>query len=159
MPEPSEQPTFEVIGIEARTNNTQESTENGAIPKQWQRLFNENLLNRVPGRLDQSIVAVYTDYASDSNGEYTFILGARVKPGAKAPEGMVSVKVPSGKYVEFVSALGPSSQVVPELWKQIWTFFHEPGNPLRAYQADFERYDDMSDPNKVQVRIYIGIKR
>src|SRR5208283_3308187 len=142
-----DQAGFEVIGIEARTNNSQESGPNGAISKQWPRLFQEGVLNRIPDRLDQSIVAVYTKYASDWNGDYTYILGAKVKPGTKAPEGMVTVNVPSGYYVMFVSARGPGQQVVPELWKQIWTYFHEPGNPSRAYQADFELYDDMSDPN------------
>src|ERR1035441_4143825 len=38
---------FEVIGIEARTNNSQESTGSGAIPRQWQRLFMENLQGRI----------------------------------------------------------------------------------------------------------------
>jgi predicted transcriptional regulator YdeE len=157
-PAPTEQLALDVIGIEARTNNSREATENGAIPKQWQRLFKENLLDRIPDRLDQSIVAVYTNYASDWNGDYTYILGAKVKPGSKAPAGMVSVIIPSGKYLEFVSVRGPSPQVVPELWKQIWSYFHEFGNQARAYQADFERYDDLSDPNNVQVRIFIGVK-
>ena len=157
-PKPTEQPAFEVIGIEARTNNSMESGADGAIPKQWQRLFTENVLPRIPDRLDQSIVAVYTNYASDWNGDYTYILGAKVKSGTKAPEGMVSAKVPPGRYEQFVSARGPSPQVVPDLWKQIWSYFHEPGNPSRAYQTDFERYDDMSDPKNVQARIYIGVK-
>src|SRR5450755_181744 len=64
-PKSIEQAEFEVIGTEARTNNTQESGGNGAIPKQWQRLFMEDTLNRIPDRVDRSIVAVYTKYASD----------------------------------------------------------------------------------------------
>ena len=157
-PKVTDQSGFDVIGIEVRTNNAQEATSGGAIPQQWQRLFMEGILDRIPDRLDQSVVAVYTNYASDWNGDYTYILGARVKPGTKAPAGMVSVNVPAGKYVEFTSARGPAPQVVPNLWKEIWTYFHEPGKPERAYQADFEAYDDMSDPNNVQMRIYIGVK-
>src|SRR5450755_12867 len=110
-PKPIERSEFEVIGIEARTNNTQESTGNGAIPKQWQRLFMEGLLNRIPDRLDQSIVAVYTKYASDWNGDYTYVLGAKVKRGTKAPEGMVSTNVAAGKYLEFISKRGRPEQV------------------------------------------------
>jgi len=157
-PTPTQQAAFEVIGIETRTNNAQEATGNGAIPKLWQRLYMEGILDRVPNRIDHSVIAVYTKYASDWNGDYTYILGARVKPGAKVPAGMVAVSVPAGKYVEFVSARGPSPQVVPSLWKEIWTYFHEPGNPERAYKADFEAYDDMSDANNVQMKIYIGVK-
>ncbi len=147
-----------MIGIETRTNNTQEADGNGAIPKQWQRLFMENLLNRIPDRVDQSIVAVYTEYASDWNGDYTFVLGAKVKPGTKTPEGMVAINVPGGKFVEFTSKRGRPELVVPEIWKEVWTYFQTSGNPLRAYGADYELYDDMSDPTNVQVRLYVGVK-
>jgi len=157
-PKKIEQAEFEVIGIEARTNNAQESTGNGAIPKQWQRLFMEGVLNHIPDRLDQSIVAVYTKYASDWNGDYTYILGAKVKPDAKAPQGMVAKSVSGGKYIEFVSQRGRPEQVVPEMWKDVWTYFQVPGNPTRAYSADYEIYDDMSDPTTVQVRLYVGVK-
>jgi hypothetical protein len=60
-PKHTEQSGFEVIGIESRTNNSKESCADGAIPKQWQRLFKEDLPGRVPDRLDQSIIAVYTN--------------------------------------------------------------------------------------------------
>src|ERR1019366_7737757 len=96
-PKPVESSEFQVIGIEARTNNARESGGGGAIPKQWQRLFMENLLGRIPDRIDQSIVAVYSNYVSDWNGDYTYILGAKVKPGTKAPEGMVAKNIPGGK--------------------------------------------------------------
>lgn len=157
-PSPADHAGFTLIGIETRTNNAVESTADGAIPKQWQRLFQEDLLNRIPDRLDHSVIAVYTNYASDWNGDYTYILGAKVKPGTKVPAGMVEVRVPAGKYVEFLSARGPAPQVVPDLWKQIWAYFHEPGNPARAYKADCEIYDDPSGQNNIQVRIFIGVK-
>jgi predicted transcriptional regulator YdeE len=157
-PKPIESSEFQVVGIEARTNNSQESTGSGAIPKQWQRLFMENLLGRIPTRIDQSIVAVYSNYASDWNGDYTYTLGAKVKPGTKAPEGMVSKSVPAGKYVEFTSKRGRPEQVVPDMWKEVWAYFHVPGNPTRVYGADYEIYDDLSDPTNVQVRLCVGVK-
>src|ERR1017187_1079842 len=39
QPKQLEQSAFDVIGISVRTNNAAEATGNGAIPKQWQRLF------------------------------------------------------------------------------------------------------------------------
>jgi predicted transcriptional regulator YdeE len=157
-PKLTESSEFEVIGIEARTNNAQESGGDGAIPKQWQRLFMENLLSRIPDRLDQSIVAVYSNYASDWNGNYTYILGAKVKPGTKAPEGMVAKSVPGGRYLEFTSSRGRPEKVVPDMWKEVWTRFQIPGNPARAYRADYEIYGDLSDPTNMQVKLYVGIK-
>jgi len=149
---------FEVIGIEARTNNSQESTGSGAIPKQWQRLFMENVLGRIPNRIDQSIVAVYSNYAGDWNGDYTYTLGAQVKPGTKAPEGMVAKNIPGGKFEEFTSKRGRPELVVPEMWKDVWAYFQVPGNPTRAYGSDYEIYDDLSDPTNVQVRLHVGVK-
>jgi predicted transcriptional regulator YdeE len=37
----------------------------------------ENLAAQIPDKTDSSILAVYTDYASDQDGEYTFVIGAR----------------------------------------------------------------------------------
>ena len=48
--------------------------------------------------------------------------------------------------------------VVPEVWKQIWVYFQEPGNLARAYKGDFERYDSMSDPSNMQAHIFMGVK-
>jgi predicted transcriptional regulator YdeE len=157
-PKPVEQSSFDVIGIETRTNNAKEPTGNGEIPKLWQRLFNEGILNNIPDRTDQGITVVYTNYASDWNGDYTYILGAKVKSGTKAPAGMVSVTVPAGKYVAFQSARGTGQMVVPEVWKQIWAYFQEPGSPVRAYKSDFERYETPSDPSSVQANIFMGVK-
>src|ERR1017187_6662634 len=134
-PKQIEQAEFEMIGIEARTNNTQEAGGNGVIPKQWQRLFMEGLLNGIPDRSDQSIVAVYTNYASDWNGDYTYILGAKVKPGTKAPAGMVAVTVPAGKYLEFVTAKGPGAEVIPPAWMQIYGYFQTHPTPARAFKT------------------------
>lgn len=157
-PTPSEQSTFDVIGISARTNNAAEMGPNGEIPKLWQRLFAEGVLSRIPDRSDESIVAMYTNYANDANSDYTCVLGAKVAPGTKAPDGMVSITVPSGKYLEFVSAKGPGQEVVPAVWRQIYGYFTAPGAPTRAFKTDFERYDAPFDPNAMQAHIYIGVK-
>jgi predicted transcriptional regulator YdeE len=156
-----DQRPFQVVGIAASTNNAKEAGPDGIIGKQWQRFMSEGLLNKIPDRVDQSIVAVYTDYASDANGQYTFVLGAKVKPvpNPKIPEGMVVKTVPAGHYAVFTSPRGPAAKVVPQTWQQIWTYFQSPQNGQRAYQADFEVYDQRAaDPNNVQVDIYVGVK-
>jgi len=154
---PTQQDSFDVIGIQVRTNNAKEASGDGAIPKQWQRLFGEGILNQIPDKVDQSITVVYSNYAGDSNGDYDYTLGAKVKSGTKAPQGMVSVTIPAGKYLEFASARGPGQTVVPEVWKQIWTYFQDPAHPAREYKADFERYEP-SDPANVQAHIFIRVK-
>ncbi len=69
---------FSVIGIEARTNNSREMTNDGVIPRQWGKFFAEGILAKIPNKVDPTIYAVYTDYASDRNGDYTFFIGAKV---------------------------------------------------------------------------------
>jgi len=149
---------FEVMGIEARTNNAAEAGPTGLIPKLWQRVTQQHALDGILGRLDQNIYAVYTDYASDANGDYTLVLGAKVSPGTKPADGMVVKTVPAGRYAVFTSQRGPVAGIVVETWKQIWSHYQSPGNGRRAYRADFELYDQRaSDPNNAQVDIYIGI--
>jgi predicted transcriptional regulator YdeE len=156
-----DQESFQVIGITASTNNQKESGPDAIIAKLWQQFLSEGLLNRIPDRVDQSIIAVYTDYVTDANGQYTLVLGAKVKPIPipKLPEGMVVKLVPAGRYAVFTSERGPVAKVVIETWKQIWAYYKSPANGRRAYRADFELYDQRAaDPKNAQVDIYIGLK-
>src|SRR5271167_1340766 len=155
------QESFQVVGIEASTNNAKESGPDAIIGKLWQQFLSQNLLNKIPDRVDQSIIAVYTDYATDANGQYTFVLGAKVRPipDPVLPEGMVVKTVPAGRYAVFTSDRGPVAKVVVETWKQIWAYYQSPANGQRAYRADFEVYDQRAaDSNNAQVDIYIGVK-
>lgn len=156
-----DQRPFQVVGISASTNNAKEAGPDAIIGKLWQRFMGEGVLNKIPDRVDQSILAVYTDYTSDANGEYTVILGAKVKPvpNPTIPEGMVIKTVPAGRYAVFTSERGPAAKVVPEAWRQIWAYFKSPQNGQRAYQADFEVYDERAgNPSSAQVDIYVGVK-
>ena len=150
---------FEVIGIAARTNNAKESGPEGAIPKLWQRVMREHVLDHIPDTTEPNLCAVYTHYASDANGDYTLVLGAKVRSGTKAPEGMVASAIPAGQYAVFTSDRGPVAKVVVEAWLRIWSYYQLPANDRRAYGADFELYDERAaDPNNAQVDIYIGVK-
>ncbi len=118
-------------------------------------------MSKIPDKVEQSIYAVYTDYASDANGQYTLVLGAKVRPlpNPTLPEGMVVKTVPAGQYAVFTSERGPVAKVVVDAWKQIWSDYQSPANGERAYRADFELYDQRAaDPNNAQVEIYIGVK-
>jgi predicted transcriptional regulator YdeE len=150
---------FTVIGISVRSNNAKEQSPDGNIGKQWQRFMQQGLLSKIPYKADSNIIAVYTDYASDKDGEYTFVLGAKVSSDKDVPAGMVAIKVPSGRYAMFTSEKGPAYRVVPELWRRIWAMPKASSGGDRAYKTDFEVYDQRAmDPQNAQVDIYIGIK-
>ena len=101
---------FTVIGIEACTSNATEMTPEGVIAKQWARFMQENLAAQIPDKTDSSILAVYTDYASDQDGEYTFVIDARVDSAAGAPPEMVVKKIPAGRYAVFTSDKRPGRE-------------------------------------------------
>jgi len=151
---------FSVVGIEVRTSNAKELTSEGVIGKQWQRFFQEGVLQKIPNKASDNIYAVYSDYASDRNGEYSFTLGATVLPGSAPPAGFVLKKVHAGNYAVVASEKGPSVKVVPQTWQRIWLMEdqHELGG-ARAYRTDFELYDERAgDPQNAQVDLYIGLK-
>ncbi len=154
-----QQDGFTVVGISARTANAKEMTPQGVIGPMWGRLMQEGLLEKIPNKADRNIVAVYTDYASDHKGEYTYVLGARVTSGARVPEGMVARKVPAGKYAVFTSEKGPAQQVVPALWMKINSLPRGAVGTDRLYCADFEIYDERAmDPQNLQMDVYVGIR-
>lgn len=160
MPKKVHRDGFSVVGIEVRTTNAKEMSGAGAIPKQWQRFFQDGIQQKIPDRVDGTIYAVYTDYASDRNGEYSFVIGVKVGPNAKAPEGMVLKKVPAGEYAEITSDQGPVGKVVTAAWLQIWSLEDKAQlGGTRAYRADFEVYDQRAaDPQHSQVDIFVGVK-
>jgi predicted transcriptional regulator YdeE len=150
---------FTVVGIAARTSNAKEMTADGVIGKQWMRLFQEGLIGKIPNKADASIVAVYTDYASDRNGEYTYVLGARVTSDAEVPAGMVAKKIPGGKFAVFTSEKGSAPQVVPATWMKINSLPKTAVGADRTYGADYEIYDERArDPQNLQMDVYVGIK-
>lgn len=158
-PKVVEREAFTVVGIAARTSNAREMTAARIIGKQWERLMQEGLLAGIPNKADQNIVAVYTDYASDHDGEYTFVLGARAKSDESTPAGMVAKRIPAGKFAVFTSEKGAAAKVVPETWRKINSLPRSAVGGDRAYRADYEIYDERAaDPANAQVDVYVGIK-
>ena len=155
-----EQPGFSVIGIQLRTSNAKEVTGGGAIPKQWDKFLKEGIADKIPSKVDSTIYAVYTNYASDHNGEYDFIIGMKVSSVSDVPPGMVAKNVPSGKYAVISSTQGPVAQVVPKAWQRVWSLEdNKQLGGVRAYKADFELYDQRSqNPQDSQVDLYVGLK-
>jgi predicted transcriptional regulator YdeE len=160
MPKKVHQEEFSIVGIEERTSNALEMKGEGRIGKQWQKFFQDAVQQKIANRIDSNIYAVYTDYASDRTGDYSFVIGLKVNADAAVPPGMVLKKIPAGDYALIRSEKGPAEKVVPAAWQNIWIL--EDKSQLggrRAYKADFEVYDSRAkDPKASQVDIYVGLK-
>lgn len=130
---------FDVVGITIRTTN-KEAIENSTIQKLWQKFFNEQILSKIPNKIDNFIIALYHNYENDKNGAYNLLLGARVSSIDKIPEGMVARHVPASKRAIFISEPIQKETAVFNLWKKIWDE-EDQGRLNRAYGFDYELYD------------------
>jgi len=154
-----QQEGFTVVGIAVRTSNAEQATPAQPIGKQWERLFKEGVLAAIPNKADGNIVALYTEYASDKDGQYTYLLGARVTKVESVPAGMVAKNVPAGRYAVFTSERGPVQKVVVEMWRKVWETPKSALGGDRAYKADFEVYDQRAqNPADAVVDLYVGIR-
>lgn len=152
--------SFYVVGIEARTSNALEAGPKGIIPSQWEKFIQGDYLSRIPNKINSSIIAGYTSYQSNKDGEYSFFLGTQVSSCDVVPEGMSLKEVHAGPYLVRTSDKGPMGKVVYELWTKIWNL--APGEigseTTRSYQFDYEVYDHRSsDPNQAEVDVYVGL--
>ena len=148
---------FDAIGISIRTTNAQ-AIEQGTIQNLWQKFFAEQILAKIPNKVDSDVLALYYDYASDKNGEYTLLIGARVSSLDDIPEGMVGLEVPQEKRAVLDSEVGPVSSIVFDLWKKIWSL-EDKKMLTRSYTIDYELYGKGSrDPQRAFVEIHLAVK-
>jgi len=152
------QPAFTVLGYWVRTSGQKEAGGSGLIPQLWQRVMEEGLLDNVPHRADTNFTAVYTDYSSDQNGEYTYVLGDRVTSVDKVPDGMMAVTVPAGKYAVIASDTGSLPDVLPKLWQRIFAMSPAQLGGERAFKADYEIFPEGFDWQNAQIAAHLGLK-
>jgi predicted transcriptional regulator YdeE len=153
------QDSFYVAGYSARTNNADEASGKGKIGPLWQRWFAENLAATIPNRAGNDVLAIYSDYASDEKGDYTYMLGARVSSIDDLPAGLTYRKIAAGRYAVFTTENGPVTHVVPAEWQKIWAVSANELGGKRAFLTDFEVYDQRAaDPQHAQIDIHIGVK-
>lgn len=144
---------FKVMGIGVRTTN-----ENGQSAKEiatlWHKFMNENMLAKIPNKVDNTIYSLYTDYERDHTKPYTAILCCKVKNLNTIPEGMIGKSFGGGNYVK-ITAKGDLTKGL--IVKQ-WSIIFEMGLD-RTFTADFEVFDARAQ-NAIDAEIdfLIGVK-
>ena len=145
-------PSFTFIGIPLRTSNADPNVMQD-IGMHWQRFYTEKIMEKIPGKIDNDVLAVYTEYEGDFKKPYTLILGCRVSGVGNVPEGLFAKTIPESKYAVF-TAKGKMPDCIMECWKEIWSSDIE-----RAYTNDFEVYGNKShNPENAEIEIYISVK-
>ncbi len=141
-----------IIGIECRTSNAPEAGPID-IPKHWEKFFRDNIMNQIPDKCSDEIIALYCDYEGDYTEPYSIVIGCTVNSLSQIPEGMVYKTIPEGNYVLF-RAVGEHPKTLIETWRTIWN------TPLkRTYTGDYEYYGDkFMSGSPQEVEIFIAIE-
>lgn len=138
-----------VIGISIRTDNEKCLKD---IPEHWGKWMQEQIFEKIPNKINDDVLALYTKYEGDYTKPYTFMLGYEVSTLERIPEGLEGIVIPASPYAVFTSK-GPFPQSLGETWQTIWK------TPLlRTYATDFEIYPPHFNPQtKPEVKVYIGL--
>lgn len=143
---------FQVIGIAIRTtnDNAQAAKE---IADLWRTFMTDNVLNKIPNKVDTTVYSLYVDYEDDHTKPYTAMLGCKVETLKEVPAGMVGKLLEGGSYVKITAKGDLLKGLVVNQWSEIFQM------PLdRSYVADFEVFGTRAqDPSDAEVDFYVGI--
>jgi predicted transcriptional regulator YdeE len=138
------------IGLELKTNNEECSL---AMPAHKERFFKENIISKIPNKINGDILALYTDYEGDCTKPYSWILGCEVSDLDEVPQGLVGKMIPESRYAVYTTQ-GEFPQGLIAVWQDVWQ-----SNLPRLYTSDFEVYRSDFDPQRnPQVKVYIAIE-
>jgi len=145
--------SFNLIGIAIKTTN-----ENGQaakdIPALWNTFMTENILSKIPNKINDNIYSLYTDYEGDHSKPYTTIIGCKVEHLNTIPEGMIGKPFNGGNYTKFTTKGDLTKGLIINEWHKIWNM-----DLKRLYTADFEIYGEKAqNPNDAEVDLFIAIK-
>lgn len=138
------------IGLELRTNNEECAF---TMPAHKEKFFRENIAAKIPGKINNNIYALYTDYEGDYTKPYSWILGCEVESLDEVPEGLVGKVIPASEYAVYTTQ-GKFPEGLIAAWQAIWKAQFK-----RLYTSDFELYSADFDPeHNPQVKVYIAVE-
>lgn len=154
-------PEIKLIGLTARTNNQDEmNPETSKIAELAGQFWSQQLGSQIPNRKNPGVtLSVYTEYASNEHGDYTYFIGEEVSSFDDIPAAFQSLTIPATQYQKFTTSPGKMPEVVIHAWQEIWKMSANDFGGARAYVADFEVYDQRAmDPANASLDIFIGVK-
>lgn len=151
-----------IAGIQTRTKNTDELSGKGKLAALWEQFFNDQISEQLKEKISNDIYVVYSNYASDENGEYDYLIGFEVKPedASKWDQSKIKMeKIEIGHYSKITTEKGSMPKVLVDAWHKIWNMTSKDLGGIRAFKTDFEVYSSHAmDPNDSIVDIYLGLK-
>lgn len=145
---------FKIIGISTRTTNqNNQSAED--LGKLWSQFYAENIFDKIPNKVSNDIITIYTDYVSDYTDAYTTIIGVQVSTLENIPDGLIGREFEAENFQQF-TAKGEMPNAVVNTWMDIWKRDNELN---RKYTYDLEVYGEKSQNGEnAEVEIFIAVK-
>ncbi len=145
--------SFQIIGISIRTSNENNQTAQD-IGQLWAKFMSEGILQKIPNKISEEILSIYTNYESDHTKPYDTILGCKVSSLNTIPDGMVGQSFEGGTFAQFLSKGDATKGAVYNTWSEIWNT-----DLNRLYTADFEVYGERAqNPSDAEVDIFVSVK-
>ena len=145
---------FKIIGISTRTTNKDNQSQQDLI-NLWGQFYAQNIFDKIPNKVSDNVLSIYTDYKSDFTDEYTTIIGVPVSTLDEIPAELVGREFSADNFQKFV-AKGEMPNAVVNTWLDIWRKDEELN---RKYSYDFEVYGQKSQNGEnSEVEIYIAKK-
>ena len=146
---------FKLIGISLGKKTTNENGQAGIdCGNMWQKFEKGDYSNKIPGKTGDEVFAVYHGYEGDHTIPYSYFIGCKVKPNTEVPDGMDSLVIAPATYQQ-ITAKGKIPDCIISAWQTIWNTT----DANRAYQADFEVYDNRSkDWANAEVDVFLSVK-
>ena len=136
-------PAFTITGYGARTTNAREISGEGQIAQLWAKMKIQ---------IGSEFVALYTDYESDKDGAYTYVLGTVTENNAAVPEGMIRRSAAAGEY----AVLKAYGKLAPDAVVRIWSL-ESSGAIARTYVADYDIYR-FGEAGESTIEVYVGVQ-
>jgi len=145
-------PARTVVGISRRTTNADGKSVRD-IQAAWAAFLQQNANAKIKNRAAPPVMyAVYSDYASDWRGEYSYLIGCGVTRAGTVPAGLEARRIPAQTCAVF-TVKGRMPDEVVMAWSQIWL-----SDLPRTYTYDFEVYDRrFAHPVAKEVDICVAI--
>ena len=142
---------FTIAGISTVTTAETATDDINAL---WEKFFSESTGQFVPGKIDDTIYAVYSDYEGGSEAPYRLTIGYRTENLANDNDkgDFHHVTCQSGDYA-VMSAAGAQPQALLDTWEAIWS-----SDLDRSFTTDFEIYGPRFFEEGVnEVLVHVGV--
>jgi len=145
---------FNLVGISITTSNEGGKAEKD-IPALWHKWMAENVAQKVPHKMDETLYALYSDYEGDHTKPYQITIGHKVTNLDSIPEDLTVKVVPESTYAKFTAKGNLTQDAVINKWLEIWNM-----DLPRTYTNDLEIYDDRAaDPTNGIADIFIAVEQ